>query len=73
MSKVTSREIDYKAAPYGHVATIPAGTPVQPADNLPEGGYWAEDWEGMTDGEESWGRNYGFLLSDDEVEDADTH
>lgn len=63
----TRETIEYHAAPYGKVATIPAGTPVIPADNLPDGGWWAEPWEGMSEAEESWERNYGFLLDDSEV------
>jgi hypothetical protein len=48
---------------------IPKGTPVIPATNLPDGGWWAEPWEGMSELAESWQRNYGFLLKDDEVTD----
>jgi hypothetical protein len=56
------------AAPYGHIATIPAGMPVIPATNLPEANrYWAEPWDNMTPAQESWERNYGFLLSQEEV------
>ncbi len=52
-------------------ANIPAGTLVIPATNLPEKGkYWAEDWPGMNETEESWGRNYGFLLEGYEVTDV---
>ena len=64
----TKKEIRYKSAPYGHIAIIPKGTPVIPADNLPQGGYWAEPWSGMNEQEESWQRNYGFHLTDEEVE-----
>ena len=48
---------------------IPAGTPVIPADNLPDDGWWAEPWEDMSELAEAWMRNYGFLLRDDEVTD----
>ena len=62
-------KIPYAAFPYGTIATIPAGTPVVPATNLPEGGYWVdEEWDGMTDEQQSWMRNYGFLVTDEEVE-----
>lgn len=64
----TKSQIEYQAAPYGRIATIPAGTPVIPATNLPQGGFWVEPWEGMTDRAESWGRNYGFHVASDEVE-----
>lgn len=64
----TKRLIEYKAAPYGHIATIPEGTPVTEAKNLPEKGqFWVQRWEGMDEKAESWQRNYGFLVSQDEV------
>jgi hypothetical protein len=63
----TPREIEYRAAPYGHVATIPKGTALFPATNLPEGGWWAGAWEGMTDQDMSWAANYGFHLTREEV------
>ena len=68
--KVTKQDIEYKAAPYGHIATIPKGTPVTEATNIPDGGYWAEKWPGMTDTEWSWAESYGFLLTESEVCDA---
>lgn len=50
---------------------IPKGTEVVPADNLTEKNrYWAKPWEGMTQEEESWYRNYGFLLYAYEVEEV---
>lgn len=64
----TKSQIEYQAAPYGSIATIPAGAPVIPATNLEKGGFWVEPWEGMTDRAESWGRNYGFHVTSDEVE-----
>jgi len=63
---VTSKPIEYHAAPYGHIATIPKGSELIPADNLPQGGYWVLPWEGMTEEQESWERNYGFHLKDGE-------
>jgi len=70
--RATAREIDYRVAPYGHIATIPKGTPVAEATNLPpeKKRYWCEPWEGMTEQEESWERNYGFLIEEDEVEEV---
>lgn len=66
---VTNRTVQYRAAPYGHVATIPEGTPVIPATNLPDSDqYWAEAWDDMSDQEESWLRNYGFLIDADDVD-----
>ena len=66
----TKEEILYQAAPYpGTIAKIPAGTPVVPADNLPEPNqFWACSWAGMTDKERSWYCGYGFLLQLEEVE-----
>jgi hypothetical protein len=64
----TRADIDYRAAPYPQsIATIPAGTPVIPASNLPSGGYWVQPWPGMSASAESWQHNYGFLINDDEV------
>jgi len=65
----TKYKIPYAAFPYGTIATIPAGISVIPATDLAEGGYWVdEEWDGMTDEQQSWMRNYGFLLTDEEVE-----
>lgn len=64
-------KIPYASFPYGTIATIPAGTPVIPATNLPEGGYWVEPWDGMTAEQASWQRTYGFHVTDDEVTDAE--
>jgi hypothetical protein len=64
----TKEDIDYYAAPYGHIAKIPAGTKVIPATNLPEPGqYWARAWPGMNDEELGWLRGYGFLLGKEDV------
>jgi hypothetical protein len=63
----TSRDIAYRSAPYGWIATIPAGTPIERADNLPDGGYWAMEWPGMTDQQESYFRNYGFHLTEEDI------
>ena len=68
--KVVKEDISYKASPYGYIATIPKGTPVKPATNLPDGGYWAEDWEGMDEKASSWSRNYGFHLNEEDVVDS---
>ena len=73
MRIVTNGEIEYRPAGTLHRFIIPAGTPCIDADNLPyrdgDRKYWACDWEGMTDEEASWGRNYGFLLHSLDVED----
>jgi len=63
----TKKEIKYPAAWVGYI-TIPKGTPVILATNLPYKAYWCEPWEGMTDEQESWQRNYGFLIQPYEVE-----
>lgn len=59
--------VEYSCAPYGKIATIPAGTRCDPARNLPaENGirkYWARGWRGMSAEEKSWQRNYGFLIT----------
>ena len=63
----TRYTIDYPMLPTGMI-TIPKGTPVVAATNLPEDGYWwAQQWDNMSDTAESWQRNYGFLLNDNEV------
>ena len=65
---VTADDIEYRAAPYGHIATIPKGTPVTPATNLPEPNtFWVEPWDGISDKAEGWIRNYGFQVSLDQV------
>lgn len=66
---VTNKDIEYEVAPYGFIANIPKGTSVIPATNLPEGGYWAEPWEGMNNKATSWERNYGFHVEDTDIED----
>lgn len=63
----TTKPIEYSCAPYGHIATIPAGTKLTPATNLPDGGFWAEPWEGMSEQAESWERNYGFHITNDDL------
>ena len=67
----TSNDIRYKFGFLGGniEATIPAGTPVVRADNLPQGGYWVEKWEGMTYPEECWHSAYGFHVAEDQVSD----
>jgi len=62
-------DMEYRThTPYGYKAVIPKGTPVIPATKLPEPAYWAEPWEGMSDADESWMRNYGFMVLRNEVE-----
>lgn len=66
----TVAPIEYFAAPYGKIATIPAGTSVIRAKNLPDNGeklYWAKGWRRMTQLERSWKNSYGFLLTEKEV------
>ena len=67
---VTRNDVDYFSAPNGRIATIPKGTPCIPADNLPQGGYWAEAWEGMSENQKSWARCYGFLIDPVDVEEV---
>ena len=66
----TVKPIDYREAPYGHITTIPAGTTVTRARNLPASDgvhYWSKGWRGMDRNARSWQRNYGFLLTLEEV------
>jgi hypothetical protein len=66
----TKKTIEYKAAPYGHIATIPTGTPVVEATNLPDGRqYWVEPWPEMEDASACWQRTYGFLVNWEDVEE----
>ena len=65
--KVTKEEVIYRPYPYQWKATIPRGTPVVMAANLPGESYWVEPWDDMTKHEESWHRTYGFHLMPDEV------
>lgn len=70
---VTKADILYYAAPYGFISTIPEGTPVIPATNLPgdgQGQYWAESWPNMSERAEAWKRNYGFLIKEFQVEEV---
>lgn len=69
MPLVTKQNITYTVAPYGFIATIPKGVEVIPATNLPEKEkFWVEPWDGMSESEESWFRNYGFLLNENDIE-----
>jgi hypothetical protein len=63
----TIEDINYQGVT-GLITVIPEGTNVIPATNLPQGGYWVEPWEGMSDAAESWQRNYGFHVTVMEVE-----
>ena len=67
MPRVTQKDIDYQAAPYGRIAIIPQGSRLVPATNLPHGGYWVENWEGMTDDARAWSRNYGFHVTEEDL------
>ena len=67
----TKKETEYRVMPYGKVATIPAGTPVVPAANLSDGGYWVLPWSGMDEATKSWHQNYGFRVTADEVTKED--
>jgi hypothetical protein len=50
-----------------HSTTIPAGAPILPADNLPQGGFWVQPWDGMTRKDVLWQRNVGFYLFNSDV------
>jgi len=67
----TNKDIEYKAAPYGTIATIPKGTSCIPASNLPPEDrekFWAEPWAGMGEKARGWQESYGFLLDEEDVE-----
>jgi hypothetical protein len=64
----TKHEIVYNSMPYGALATIPKGTPVTPAYDHPHRGYWVDNWKGMTRAQKSWAENYGYHVTDAEVE-----
>lgn len=63
----TKHKIVYNSMPYGALAVIPKGTPVSPAYNLPDQGYWVEQWEGMTAEQKRWDDNYGYHVTAQEV------
>lgn len=66
---VTNRDIEYRAAPYGYITTIPKGTSVIPATNLPDTDkYWAEPWQGMSAKAEGWVESYGFMIDSVDVD-----
>ena len=64
----TKTDIMYCVPSYGFIALIPAGTPVIPAENLPEPCFWAEPWPNMGREAAAWDRNYGFLIWPEEIE-----
>jgi hypothetical protein len=64
----TKYKINYSSMPYGALAKIPKGTLVTQAYNLPDGGYWVENWKGMTKAQKSWGETYGYHVTEKEVE-----
>lgn len=64
----TKHKIVYNSMPYGKLATIPKGTPVTRCYNVPQGGYWIDNWKGMTAAQKSWADNYGYHATDAEVE-----
>jgi hypothetical protein len=66
----TKKDIMYRTGGANYT-TIPAGTTVTRARNLPETPsgprYWAKGWRGMGELARSHARNYGFLLTLAEV------
>lgn len=64
---VTKELIEYRSLNFSTV--IPKGTKCVPATNLQDKTkFWAGKWEGMSEFDISWMRNYGFLLNSDEVD-----
>lgn len=56
---------------YHRTVTIPAGTPVVPATNIPgNDNFWVQEWDGLKDDPElrSWYENYGFLVGIEDIE-----
>jgi len=71
----TLAPIEYSAAPYGKITTIPSGTSVTLAKNQPprddgQKQYFSKGWRGMTARERSWKDSYGFLLLEKEVKNC---
>lgn len=71
--KVTKAAFDYQSAPYGKIAYIPAGLPVIPASNLPQGGYWIAERTWANEQAQSWQRNYGFHVTEEQVCESPFH
>ncbi|KKN10466.1 hypothetical protein LCGC14_1036470 [marine sediment metagenome] len=74
MKYQTRAPIEYEATFGLFRCLIPAGTPVEVATNLPTLAgnglqFWVMGWDDMGDEAASWGRNYGFLLGEDDVEE----
>ena len=68
----TKRDIEYRLPFSGHTFTIPKGTAVIAADNLPQPNaadiaYWCKPWRGMTDTAKAHERTYGFGVSANDV------
>jgi hypothetical protein len=72
MERITAKPIEYKVAPYGHIADIPAGVSVKPANNLSGGGFWVDQWAGMSEKARGW-ESYGFLVDESETVPARWH
>ena len=49
--KTTEKRLRMKFYPSMKVVSVPPGTPVIPATDLPRGGWWVEPWEGMNENE----------------------
>ena len=70
MMKVTREPIAIGYAGQLRAGVIPAGTPVESAENQPGGndqGYWVQAWEGITMEHENWCETYGFWVDDSQV------
>ena len=66
----TSKELTFSPMGFNGSVTIPAGTLVTRATNLPEDSeikFWVEPWEGCTEYERRWCETYGFGLRRGEV------
>lgn len=68
----TKNNIEYRLG-HGPLVVIPAGTEVEPANNLPQPNefgieFWVDPWDNMSPEAESWMRTYGFGVARDQVE-----
>lgn len=65
----TKENIVYREIPFGFIVTIPKGTSVIPATNLPyKDKFWVKSWLEMDQKALDWFNNYGFLVSNNDVE-----
>ena len=64
--QTTEKRLRMKFYPSLKRVSVPPGTPVIPATNLPRGGWWVEPWEGMTEDERMIREGQGIWISEEE-------